>query len=161
MKKTIFSTVLILGFCASSLAQSTPPTTSAPQRGTTSQRPSTSFDLATYGLSFNVEPRLIVMMAALEAAGFEATPAGTTLSDFRTQVRKDIANLDPDLRARLRAFYERNKLPAPATAADQAARYISLALALGPPPLLEAPERSDQLPGSLLEVLDFAPLVRE
>jgi hypothetical protein len=27
--------------------------------------------------------------------------------------------------------------------------------------LLEAPERSEQLPGSLLEVLDFAPLVRE
>ena len=45
--------------------------------------------------------------------------------------------------------------------ADQAARYVSLALALGPPPLLEAPERSEQLPGSLLEVLDFAPLVRE
>ena len=161
MKKTIFSTVLILGFCASSLAQAKPATTAVPQRGTESQRPSTSFDLATYGVSFDVEPRLIVMMAALEAAGFEAAPAGTTPSDFRTQVRKDIANLDPDLQARLRVFYERNKLPAPATAADQAARYISLALALGPPPLLEAPERSDQLPGSLLEVLDFAPLVRE
>jgi hypothetical protein len=160
MRKTIFSTVIILGFYASSLAQSTPQT-SVPQRQPTSQRPSPSFDLATYGVSFDVEPRLIVMMAALEAAGFEATPAGATPSDFRTQVRKDIANLDPDLRARLRTFYERNKLPAPATAADQAARYISLALALGPPPLLEAPERSDQLPGSLLEVLDFAPLVRE
>ncbi|MGI8835149.1 MAG: tetratricopeptide repeat protein [Pyrinomonadaceae bacterium] len=161
MKKTIFSTVIMLGLCVLSLAQSTPTTTPVPQRGTTPQRPSPSFELTTYGVSFDIEPRVIVMMAALEAAGFEATPAGTTPSDFRAQVRKDLANLDPDLRARLRTFYERNKLPAPATSADQAARYISLALALGPPPLLEAPERSDQLPGSLLEVLDFAPLVRE
>ncbi|MFN2499747.1 MAG: tol-pal system YbgF family protein [Pyrinomonadaceae bacterium] len=161
MKKTIFSTVIMLGLCVLSLAQSTPTTTPVPQRGTTPQRPSPSFELTTYGVSFDIEPRVLVMMAALEAAGFEATPAGTTPSDFRAQVRKDLANLDPDLRARLRTFYERNKLPAPATPADQAARYISLALALGPPPLLEAPERSDQLPGSLLEVLDFAPLVRE
>jgi hypothetical protein len=117
--------------------------------------------MASYGVSFNVEPRLIIMMAALEAAGFEATPAGTEPSVFRAQVRKDLANLDTDLRARLRTFYERNKLPAPATPADQAARYVSLALALGPPPLLEAPERSEQLPASLLEVLDFAHLVRE
>ena len=52
-------------------------------------------------------------------------------------------------------------LPAPATAADQAARYVSLAFALDSPPSLEAPARSEDLPGSLLEVLDFAPLVKE
>ncbi len=101
------------------------------------------------------------MMAALEAAGFDPTPVGATPSVFRAQVRKDLADLDPELRIRLRTFYERNKLPAPATAADQAARYVSLAFALGPPPSLEAPPRSEELPTSLLEVLDFAPLVRE
>src|SRR5712692_6986914 len=53
------------------------------------------------------------------------------------------------------------RLPAPATPADQATRYISLAYALGLTPLLDAPERSDDLPGGVLEVLDFAPLVRE
>jgi hypothetical protein len=61
----------------------------------------------------------------------------------------------------MRTFYERNKLPAPATAADQAARYVSFALAFTPAPLFEAPARSEDLPGGLLEVLDFAPLVRE
>ena len=101
------------------------------------------------------------MMAALEAAGFDPVPAGAEPSAFRAQVRKDLASLDPDLRNRLRGFFERNKLPAPATAGDQAARYVSLAFALGPPPLLEAPLRSEELPGSLLEVLDFAPLVKE
>lgn len=125
------------------------------------QRQTASFDLSDYGVSFHSEPRLIIMMAALEAAGFDPTPAGAEPSVFRAQVRKDLADLDPDLRNRLRTFYERNKLAAPATAADQAARYVSLALALGPPPSLEAPARSEELPTSLLEVLDFAPLVRE
>jgi hypothetical protein len=100
-------------------------------------------------------------MSALDAAGFDPLPAGREPGVFRSQLRKDLADLNPDLRQRLRAFYERSKLPAPATAADQASRYVSLALALTPPPALEAPERSDDLPAGLLEVLDFAPLVRE
>jgi hypothetical protein len=65
------------------------------------------------------------------------------------------------LRERLKGFFDRNKLPEPATPADQAARYVSLAYALGAPPLLDAPERSDDLPSGILAVLDFAPLVRE
>jgi hypothetical protein len=164
MKNSVLSLFLMIVVCASAGAQQKPATPASPapaQRPPVTQRQPTSFDLATYGVTINVEPRLIIMMAALEAAGFEATPAGSEPSVFRAQVQRDIANMDPDLRARMRRFYERNKLPAPATAADQAARYVSLALALGPPPLLEAPERSEQLPGSLLEVLDFAPLVRE
>jgi hypothetical protein len=167
MKKIVLPVSLLLVLCASATsgsAQQTPVTTPSPAPGPrvpVPLRQPAPFDLTTYGVTINVEPRLIIMMAALEAAGLEATPAGSEPSVFRAQVRRDLANLDPDLRARLRRFYERNKLPAPATPADQAARYVSLALALGPPPLLEAPERSEQLPGSLLEVLDFAPLVRE
>jgi hypothetical protein len=125
------------------------------------QRSPSGFDLSEYGVTFQTEPRLIITMAALEAAGFDPVTADGEPSVFRAQVRKDLADLDPDLRNRLRTFYERNKLPAPATAADQAARYVSLAFALGPPPLLDAPARSEELPSSLLEVLDFAPLVRE
>jgi hypothetical protein len=124
-------------------------------------RQAVAFDLSDYGVRFQTEPRLIIMMSALEAAGFDAVPAGAEPSAFRAQVRKDLASVDPDLRNRLHAFFERNKLPAPATAADEAARYVSLAFALGPPPMLEAPPRSEDLPSSLLEVLDFAPLVRE
>jgi hypothetical protein len=125
------------------------------------QRPPTSFEVSEYGVDFKADPRLIIVMAALEGAGFDPVPAGRAPSAFRVKLRKDLANLDPDLRHRLQAFYERNKLPAPATAADQAARYVSLALALGPPPGLDPPQRSEDLPGGLLEVLDFAPLVQE
>lgn len=125
------------------------------------QRSTSGFNLAEYGVEVQPDSRLIIMMAALEAAGFDPTPAGREPSAFRAQVRRDLAGLDPDLRQRLRAFYERNKLPAPATAADQAARYVSLAFAFTAMPLFEAPARSEDLPGGLLEVLDFAPLVRE
>lgn len=143
-------------------SQATPSPTPPPRpSGSTAQRPAAGFDLAEYGVEFQADPRLIIMMAALEAAGFDPVPPGRQPSAFRSQVRKDLETLDPELRGRLRTFYERNKLPAPATPADQAARYVSLALALGPPPSLDAPERSDDLPAGLLEVLDFAPLVRE
>jgi len=128
---------------------------------TAQQRPGATFEVSEYGVDFQADPRLILVMAALEVAGFDPTPAGRAPSAFRTKLRKDLANVDPDLRTRLKTFYERNKLPAPATPADQAARYVSLALALGSAPTFEAPPRSEDLPAGLLEVLDFAPLVQE
>ena len=128
---------------------------------TVQQRPGAPFEISEYGVDFQADPRLILMMAALDAAGLDTTSTGRPPSTFRTRLRKDLTNLDPDLRERLRTFYERNRLPAPATPADQAARYVSLALALGPAPTFEAPARSEDLPAGLLGVLDFAPLVQE
>jgi hypothetical protein len=125
------------------------------------QRPGATFEISEYGVDFQADPRLITVMAALETAGFDPVPAGRAPSVFRARLRKELANVDPDLRNRLKTFFERNRLPAPATPADQAARYVSLALALGPTPSLEAPARSDDLPAGLLDVLDFAPLVQE
>ena len=153
--------ILILG-AGSALGQSNaaspvPDKTPAEQ---VQKRPAAGFDISEYGVDIQADSRLIIMMAALEAAGFDPAP-GRAPSVFRDRVRKDLAELDADLRYRLRTFYERNRLPAPASAAEQAARYVSLALALGPPPSLDAPDRSEDLPAGLLEVLDFAPLLRE
>ena len=120
------------------------------------------FELSEYGVALKPDARLIIMMAALDAAGFDPTPPGKEPGAFRLLVRKDQTSLDAGLRERLKSFFdEHNKLPAPATPADQAAHYVSLAYALGAPPLLDAPDRSDDLPGGVLDVLDFAPLVRE
>jgi hypothetical protein len=138
----------------------TPSPVASPRPNQIQQRPTAPFEVSEYGVDIKAEPRLIVVMAALDVAGFNPQPPGQ-MSAFRTILQKDLANVDPELKGRMRAFYERNLLPAPATAGDQASRYISLALALGPPPQLEAPERSDDLPAGLLEVLDFASLVRE
>jgi hypothetical protein len=124
------------------------------------QRQGATFEVSEYGVDFQADPRLILVMAALEVAGFDPTPRRAP-SAFRAKLRKDLANVDPDLRSRLKTFFDRNKLPGTATPADQAARYVSLALALGPAPTFEAPARSEDLPAGLLEVLDFAPLVQE
>lgn len=136
----------------------TQPQTQSPQRPVRSG----TLDLSDYGVQIAPETRLIVMMAALDAAGFDPTPAGREPSEFRAQVRRDQASLDADLRARMRRFYDLNKLKNPtATPAEQAARYVSLAYALGPAPAFNAPARSDDLFGGVLDVLDFAPLLRE
>ena len=151
--------VLVAGVASVNQAQPTSgqtPTTEPARQSQVQRRPASSFDLSDYGVEIQPDPRLIIMMAALDAAGFDPTPAGQEPSVFRAQVRKDLANLDPELRQQLRAFYERNKLRAPATAADQAARYVSLAFAFGAVPSFDVPERAEDLPGGLLEVLDFA-----
>src|SRR5258705_1862933 len=158
MKQSLL-TVLTLFLVAGTTFSQTAPRPNAPSQ--VPQRQGTPFQVSEYGVDFQADPRLIVVMAALDAAGFDPLSPGRESAAFRSQLRKDMADLDPDLRSRLKAFYERNKLPAPATAADQASRYVSLALALGPPQALDAPEKSDDLPAGLLEVLDFAPLVRE
>src|SRR5882672_3293514 len=166
MTKRAFFLLLIFVFAGAVSAQ--PPASASPSPPSTrAQTPlaqtqkAASFDLSEYGVSLQPDARLIIMMAALDAAGFDPTPTGKEPAAFRLLVRNDQANLDPGLRERLKSFFDHNQLPAPATPADQAARYVSLAYALGSPPLLDAPDRSDDLPGGVLAVLDFAPLVRE
>ena len=149
--------ILIFAAC-SPLAHGQPTSQSRPTDAAQAQP---AMNLTDYGVRIEPDQRLIVMMAALDAAGFDPTPPGKQVSTFRAIVRKDNAVLDPAVRERMKSFFEKNKLPAPATAADQAARYVSLAYALGPLPTLDPPERSDDLPGGVLEVLDFAPLARE
>jgi hypothetical protein len=164
MKKAVLIILMAL-LCANVVSPQTiqqKPAQPAPSpQAPVQPRPPASFELSEYGVDFQADPRLIIVMAAIETAGFDPVPAGRAPSAFRAKLRKDLFNVDSDLRRRMQTFYERNKLPAPATSADQAARYVSLALALGPPPALEAPPRSEDLPSGLLEVLDFAPLVQE
>jgi tetratricopeptide (TPR) repeat protein len=145
------------------------------QQPTPAPRPPDAPDLNTYGIQISPDPRIIAMMAALDAAGWDPTPSGAPPSVFRATVRKDAAALDPALRTRMREFYARYALKdveddpkttdvneaVHYTPADQSARYISLAYTLGQPPAFDAPQRSDELPSGVLDVLDFVPLLRE
>ncbi|MBD0327588.1 MAG: hypothetical protein ICV68_14220, partial [Pyrinomonadaceae bacterium] len=163
MRKSFFFIIAFVLLCVATVAQAQDRPT---QRSTQpTQAAQSSFDLSEYGVKIQPDVRLIVVMAALDAAGFEPTLPGETPSTFRAQLRRDQADLDKDLRERLRRFYEAHRLhqetSTPPTPAEQASRYVSLAYALGPAPTFESPTRTDDLPGGLLEVLDFAPLVRE
>src|SRR6266508_369150 len=111
--------IAIVIFISAGAASGQPPTPSPSPRAQTPRQasPTASFELAEYGVSIRPDPRLIIVTVALDAAGFDPTPAGKEPSPFRLLVRKDQANLDAGLRERLKAFFDRNKLPAPATAA--------------------------------------------
>jgi tetratricopeptide (TPR) repeat protein len=165
-----FFIIISLALCANlAQAQNTRPTPATPrpqqQPSAPAEARQSSFDLSEYGVRIQPDARLIVVMAALDAAGFDPTPEGAKPSAFRAQVRREQEDLNADLRTRLRRFYEGHRLhqetSTPPTPAEQAARYVSLAYALGPAPSFEAPARTDDLPAGLLEVLDFSSLVRE
>ena len=144
IKKTaiIFSLALA---ATTSLGQTSPSPQPRAQSPATQSAASPKFELSEYGVSMQTDARLIVMMAALEAAGFDPTPAGREPSAFRALVRRDQATMNADLRERMKNSFERHKLPAPATPADQGARYVSLAYVLSPPPLLESPDRREPI----------------
>src|SRR5215210_2866163 len=88
--------LLFTGSAATTLAQSATATPTAAPRTpqTQQQRTAPGFDLSEYGVRLQAEPRLIVMMAALDAAGFDPTPQGQQPSAFRAQLRRDQMNLD-------------------------------------------------------------------
>ncbi|MBV8856533.1 MAG: hypothetical protein JOZ02_06210 [Acidobacteria bacterium] len=181
MKKLFLNVPLAALLCAQGVAarqKAAPPPapkqTPAPAQQQQRPAPAASLGLTDYGIEIAPDARLIVMMAALDAAGWDPTPRGERPSVFRELVRKDQAGLDAALRKRMQDFYARNALKDVAdnpatpendavhyTPADQAARYVSLAYTLGQPPAFEAPSRSDDLPTGVLEVLDFVPLLRE
>src|SRR5258708_16260286 len=90
-------------------APKTPPQTSRPTAAPTTPQTGAGrdipFKLADYGVAFKPDARLIVVMAALDAAGFDPIPAGREASVFRARVRKDQADLAPALREKLHSFY--------------------------------------------------------
>ena len=145
MKKILILALLAI-FSVNAFAQNPPPA---------------GFDLSNYGVRIEPDRRLMVVMAALEAAGME-TALTEQGADFRRRLQTDIQGLDPDLRARMKTFVELYKKRNPkATPGELLAPFISMAYALSPVPDLAEPSRTDNLPGELLDVLDFAPLVRE
>ncbi len=130
------------------------------------------FDLSNYGVRIEPDKRLMAVLAALEMA--EMTDAsGTTTklintplskkgAEFRSQLLADNASLNPDLRRRISTFVlQYKKLHPKATDAEITAPFISMASTLSPVPDLADPTNTADLPGALLDVLDFAPLARE
>ncbi len=153
--KFIFPSLFLCAvFCVQSQAQNTQPSQ------TQVTQPQT-FDFTKYGVRIEPDRRLIVVMASLEFAGLETnlTPQGEA---FRKRLREDLSSLNADTKQRMQIFLSQYKRRHPEQTPEQiAASFISLAYALSPVPELQDPERTVDLPADLLEVLDFAPLVRE
>lgn len=136
------------------------------------QGQSGSFDLSNYGVRIEPDKRLIAVLAALEAAETKS-PGGenvkvikTDLSregnEFRRKLESDTAGVPEELRLKLGMFVAQyKKRNSGKSDAEILAPFISMAYTLSPVPDLAEPIRTTNLPGDLLEVLDFSPLVRE
>src|SRR5215831_15821587 len=99
MLRNVLLVAVLFAFTGTLWAQVPPRPTPSPAPQT---RPATPFDLNDYGVQLQPDARLIIMMAALDAAGFDPTPAGKEPSAFRRLVRKDQETLDPALRERMK-----------------------------------------------------------
>ncbi|HVE56178.1 MAG TPA: hypothetical protein VNB22_05065 [Pyrinomonadaceae bacterium] len=143
--KRVFFLALILVFSVGAFAQNT----------------SQAFDLSQYGVKIEPDRRLIVVLASLEAAGLE-TPLTEKGKEFRQKLRTDLASFNPDLQQKMKFFVEQyKKRHEKASEAELIAPFVSMAYTLGPVPDLAEPTRATDLPGDLLEVLDFSPYVRQ
>lgn len=136
------------------------------------QGPPVGFDLTNYGVRIEPDKRVMTVLAALDAArttnaqGESVPILNVTLSKegqkFRELLRSDLIKLDPKLRDRISHFVLRHKRAHPRMSdAEMTAAFITMAYALTPVPELADPVVTTDLPGGLLDVLDFAPLVRD
>lgn len=130
------------------------------------------FDLSNYGVRIEPDKRVMVVLAALEAARTTndkgetvpvlKTPLSQEGEKFRELLRSDLAATNEDLRQRISAFVIQYKRRNPeASDAELVSPFISMAYALTPAPELADPVVTSDLPGKLLDVLDFAPLARD
>ncbi len=144
MRKVLFF-ILVLIFSLNTFAQNT----------------RQSIDFTEYGVTIEPDRRLIVMLASLETAGLK-----TTLTEngeqHRIKLKNDLAGFDETVKQRMTNFINQYKKRNPkATDAEIIAPFISMAYTLSPVPDLAEPSRTTDLPGDLLDVLDYAPLLRE
>src|SRR5687768_9961705 len=129
--------------------------------GVFAQNAPAGFDLSNYGVRIEPDKRVVVVLAALDAArttneSGESVPVlNTKLSPegtkFREMLRSDMAALNEDLRQRISTFVLQHKRRNPnATDAQIASAFISMAYAMSPVPDLADPMVTSDLPGNLL-----------
>ena len=131
-----------------------------------------SVNLDSYGVRVEPDKRVMAVLATLEmarsldpkdsGARLIKTPLSEMGNAYRAELDRDNAALPEDLRKKISVFVTSYKnRHSKLSDSDLLAPFISMAYALQPAPELGDPIVTSDLPGELLDVLDFAPLVRE
>lgn len=108
---------------------------------------------------FVADVRLFAVMAAINAAGYDAGLNADAVSPVRRAVRADLAELDSGMRSRLRTFYERYRDPDPDL---DLSKYVSFALRCGEPPYFDLQaEVPTDLPVDVRPIRGLSGLLRE
>lgn len=149
--KKVFLLVVVLIFSASFFAP----------RVLAQQDISAGFDLANYGVKIEPDRRLMAVLMTLEAGDVKTTLSAEG-NKFRQRLQTDLQDASPLLKPKIKLFVEQHRKRRPqASEAEIVAPFVSMAYTLSPAPDLADPVVTGDLPGELLDVLDFAPLVRE
>ncbi len=120
-------------------------------------RPNLSLDDVNTAIA--VDKRAIVMMAALNVAGYDYEPGSRQLSALRQQVREDLKNTNPELIRKLRNHFQAHHKGS--TDAAAVAPYLSLALSMTEPPAFTIDVPVERLPDDVRQITDFALLLEE
>ena len=106
-----------------------------------------------------IDKRVIVMMAALNVAGYDYESGGRALSVIRQQLREDLKGIRPELVQRLRYHFQSHRKGQADAAA--VAPYLSLALSMTDPPAFTIDVAAERLPEDVRAITDFALLLEE
>ena len=139
------------GLAGMSLASSFSPSQATEQYG-----------YAVSNIQLQTDPRIFAVMVALNVAGFAADEAfPETMSKARVLFREHAENLDPEIVARLKEFYELHKSPQKLGFTSHGVPYTSLALLVTDPPDFHLEIETEALPVEVRTVKGFEKLVRE
>jgi tetratricopeptide (TPR) repeat protein len=104
----------------------------------------------------DASPTLFTIMAALNAAGYDADLSSSMNSSLRNQVRTELAKEEIPSLAKIKAFIDRHRKESDA---EELAQYISFGLWAGPPPTFTFKTRDLDLPPEVRGMNDLAPLL--
>jgi hypothetical protein len=143
-------------------AQTQAPPATQPQQKTPSRIPlgeRANPTLTDVNTVIGVDKRVIVMMAALNVAGYDYESGNRPLTELRRMIREDLKDLNPATVRKLRDhFLAHRKGRADVVAV---APYLSLAVSLNEPPAFTFDVPADRLPEDVREITDFALLLEE
>jgi tetratricopeptide (TPR) repeat protein len=103
-------------------------------------------------VSVETRPQLFATLCALDAAGFDAGVSTSNQSPGRVQLRERMLALQGPALDALRKYYREHAL---ADTGATFSRFVSFALAAGPPPKFEFEIRRDELPPDALALEGF------
>jgi hypothetical protein len=123
-------------------------------------RPSSSVRPEDVNVFIRADERLFIMMAALSTAGYNPESGSQISSALREQLRHGLANMDPNLRARLVDYYKVHSR-GDADGPFRIGGYVGLSLVMSSPPDLSIQTPRRWLPEDVVDAADFASLLQE
>lgn len=160
MPKSILAFLIGLSLVSATLAQQAKPQPKKPEQSAAVEEAG-FIPPSDVNVRIESDVRTLVVMAAINVAGFDYEPQGQPLSPARAELRKDLANLNSQIKQELAEFYKAHRRPDVDEAVD-AQRYAALSLLMTAPPAFSVYTRDDNndgRPDNIPE--DLQPLVRD